>query len=112
MHSLPNDHTGARIKRLRLERHLLQRDVCTLAQVSYSTYTKTEQGVIPASPHLIAAVARAFGVSVATVTGQPYATELRADQLDVLIRPIREALDLYDLGATRTSPACPPAARR
>ncbi|MEU6294811.1 helix-turn-helix domain-containing protein [Streptomyces erythrochromogenes] len=99
MHSLPNNHTGARIKRLRLERHLLQRDVCTLAQVSYSTYTKTEQGVIPASPHLIAAVARAFGVSVATVTGQPYATELRADQLDVLIRPIREALDLYDLGA-------------
>jgi hypothetical protein len=33
------------------------------------------------------------------VTGQPYAAELRADELDVLIRPIREALDVYDLGA-------------
>jgi transcriptional regulator with XRE-family HTH domain len=99
MHSLPHDHTGARIKRLRLERHLTQRAVSDLAQVPYSTLTKTEQGVIPASPHLIAAVARALRVDVATVTGQPYATELRADELDILIRPIREALDVYDLGA-------------
>ncbi|MEU6755782.1 helix-turn-helix transcriptional regulator [Streptomyces sp. NPDC046685] len=99
MHSLPHDHTGARMKRLRLERHLTQKAVSDLAQVPYSTYTKTEQGVIPASPHLIAAVARAFRVDVATVTGQPYITELRADELDILIRPIREALDVYDLGA-------------
>ncbi|MER7462126.1 helix-turn-helix transcriptional regulator [Streptomyces sp. NPDC097981] len=99
MHSLPNDHTGARMKRLRLERHLTQQAVSDLSQVPYSTYTKTEQGVIPASPHLIAAVARALRVSVDTITGQPYATELRADELDILIRPIREALDVYDLGA-------------
>ncbi|MFE5542136.1 helix-turn-helix domain-containing protein [Streptomyces sp. NPDC056492] len=99
MHSLPNDHTGARMKRLRLERHLTQQAVSDLAQVPYSTYTKTEQGVIPASPHLIAAVARALRVSVDIITGQPYATELRADELDILIRPIREALDVYDLGA-------------
>ncbi|MFD5507259.1 helix-turn-helix domain-containing protein [Streptomyces sp. NPDC127051] len=98
MHSLPNDHTGARMKRLRLERHLTQQAVSDLSQVPYSTYTKTEQGVIPASPHLIAAVARALRVSVDTITGQPYATELRADELDVLIRPIRQALDVYDLG--------------
>ncbi|MFB7058082.1 helix-turn-helix domain-containing protein [Streptomyces vinaceus] len=99
MHSLPNDHTGTRMKRLRLERHLTQQAVSDLSQVPYSTYTKTEQGVIPASPHLIAAVARALRVSVDTITGQPYATELRADELDVLIRPIRQALDVYDLGA-------------
>ncbi|MFJ5804881.1 helix-turn-helix domain-containing protein [Streptomyces sp. NPDC093093] len=99
MHSLPHDHTGARMKRLRLERDLTQRAVSDLAQVPYSTYTKTEQGVIPASPHVIAAVARALRVQVETVTGQPYATELRADELDILIRPIREALDVYDLGA-------------
>lgn len=98
MHSLPNDHTGARMKRLRLERHLTQQAVSDLSQVPYSTYTKTEQGVIPASPHLIAAVARALRVSVDTITGQPYATELRADELDILIRPIRQALDVYDLG--------------
>lgn len=98
MHALPHDHTGARIKRLRLERHLTQRALSDLSQVPYSTLTKTEQGVTPASPYVIAAVARALRVEVATVTGQPYAAELRADELDVLIRPIREALDVYDLG--------------
>ncbi|GHH32613.1 helix-turn-helix domain-containing protein [Streptomyces candidus] len=99
MHALPHDHTGARIKRLRLERHLTQRALSDLSQVAYSTLTKTEQGVIPASPHVIASVARALRVDVATVTGQPYATELRADELDILIRPIRQSLDVYDLGA-------------
>ncbi|MFB7007905.1 MULTISPECIES: helix-turn-helix domain-containing protein [unclassified Streptomyces] len=99
MHALPHDHTGARIKRLRLERHLTQRALSDLSQVPYSTLTKTEQGVIPASPHVIASLARAMRVEVATITGQPYATELRADELDVLIQPIREALDVYDLGA-------------
>ncbi|MFD7016170.1 helix-turn-helix domain-containing protein [Streptomyces sp. NPDC059928] len=99
MHALPHDHTGARIKRLRLERHLTQRALADLSLIPYSTLTKTEQGVIPASPHVIATLARALRVDVATVTGQPYVTELRADQLDVLIRPIREALDVYDLGA-------------
>ncbi|ARF75669.1 transcriptional regulator [Kitasatospora albolonga] len=99
MHALPHGHTGARIKRLRLERHLTQRALSDLSQVPYSTLTKTEQGVLPASPHLIASVARALRVDVATVTGQPYVTELRADELDILIQPIREALDVYDLGA-------------
>ncbi|MGW6566430.1 helix-turn-helix domain-containing protein [Streptomyces sp. NPDC054975] len=99
MHALPHDHTGARIKRLRLERHLTQKALCDLSQVPYGTLTKVEQGVTAASPYVVAAVARALRVEVATVTGQPYVTELRADQLDVLIRPIRESLDLYDLGA-------------
>ncbi|GAA3727212.1 helix-turn-helix transcriptional regulator [Streptomyces tremellae] len=99
MHAFPHDHTGARIKRLRLERHLTQRALSDLSTVPYSTLTKTEQGVIPASPHVIASLARAMRVDVATITGQPYVTELRADELDVLMRPIREALDVYDLGA-------------
>lgn len=99
MHALPHDHTGARVKRLRLERHLTQRALSDLSQVPYSTLTKTEQGVIAASPHVIASLARALRVEVATVMGQPYVTELRADELDILIQPIREALDVYDLGA-------------
>lgn len=98
MHALPHDQTGARIKRLRLERHLTQRALSDLSQIPYSTLTKTEQGILPASPYLIGAVARALRVDVATVTGQPYLTELRQDELDVLISPIREALDVYDLG--------------
>lgn len=99
MHSLPHDHTGARIKRLRLERHLTQRALSDLSQVPYGTLTKVEQGVTAATPYIIAALARALRVEVATVTGQPYTTELRADELDILIRPIRQALDVYDLGA-------------
>ncbi|GGX00263.1 hypothetical protein GCM10010297_22850 [Streptomyces malachitofuscus] len=38
-------------------------------------------------------------MEVATIQGQAYTNELRADQLDVLTRPVREALDVYDLGA-------------
>ncbi|MFJ6568705.1 helix-turn-helix domain-containing protein [Streptomyces sp. NPDC091292] len=98
MHSLPHDHIGARIKRLRRERHLTQRALSDLSGVPYSTTTKTEQGVLPATPHVIASFARAMRVEVSSITGQPYVAELRADQLDVLIMPIREALDVYDLG--------------
>lgn len=99
MHALPHDHTGARIKRLRLERHLTQRALSDLSTVPYSTLAKVEQGVTAASPHIIASVARALRVEVASVTGQPYVTELRADELDILIQPVREALDVFDLGA-------------
>lgn len=99
MHVLSQDRTGARIKRLRLERHLTQRALSDLSGVPYSTLTKTEQGVLAATPHVIASLARAMRVEVASVTGQPYVTELRADELDVLIRPVREALDVYDLGS-------------
>ncbi|MFD7136952.1 helix-turn-helix domain-containing protein [Streptomyces sp. NPDC059894] len=98
MHALPEDHTGVRIARLRRERHLTQKGLSDLAGVPYSTLTKTEQGILPATPHVVAACARAMRVEVATIVGQPYAVELRADELDVLIRPIREALDVYDLG--------------
>ncbi|MFD5445978.1 helix-turn-helix domain-containing protein [Streptomyces tendae] len=98
MHALPEDHIGVRMARLRRERHLTQKAVSDLAGIPYSTYTKTEQGVIAATPHVIAAFARGLRLEVSTVVGQPYADELRADELDVLIRPIREALDVYDLG--------------
>ncbi|MET7382946.1 helix-turn-helix transcriptional regulator [Streptomyces sp. NPDC005526] len=98
MHALPEDHIGVRMARLRRERHLTQKAVTDLTGIPYSTYTKTEQGVIAATPHVIAAFARGLRIEVATVVGQPYAVELRADELDVLIRPIREALDVYDLG--------------
>ncbi|MDQ0988792.1 helix-turn-helix domain-containing protein [Streptomyces sp. V3I7] len=98
MHSLPQDHTGTRIARLRRERHLSQKALSELSQVPYSTLTKVEQGRIPASPHVIGSVARAMRVDVATIQGQPYLNELRADQLDLLITPIRRSLDVYDLG--------------
>lgn len=60
--------------------------------------TKIEQGERPTSPATIAALARALQIPVAELIGQPYLSELQQDQLDGLIQPIREALDVYDLG--------------
>ncbi|MFI2431318.1 helix-turn-helix domain-containing protein [Streptomyces sp. NPDC018693] len=93
------DHTGARIKHVRKVRQLTQRELADLSHVSYSTITKIEQGVMPASPSVTGALARALSVPVAELNGQPYLEELRQDQLDGLINPIREALNIYDLGA-------------
>ncbi|MCM1972349.1 helix-turn-helix domain-containing protein [Streptomyces sp. G1] len=94
----PEEHTGARIAHARKTRRLTQRELADLANVSYSTLTKVEQGVMPASPSVIGAVARALSMTVADLNGQPYLEELRQDQLDGLINPIREALNIYDLG--------------
>ncbi|WP_329453472.1 helix-turn-helix domain-containing protein (plasmid) [Streptomyces sp. NBC_01724] len=99
MHALPHDHTGNRIARLRTERQLTQKELQELSSLPISTVQKTEQGLLPLTPHVAACFARALRVSVATIVGQPYENELRADNLDALIHPIREALDVYDLGA-------------
>lgn len=93
------EHTGARIARVRKVRRLTQRELADIAPVSYSTITKVEQGTIPASAAVIGALARALSVPVSDLTGQPYLHDLERDQLDGLIQPIREALDVYDLGA-------------
>ncbi|MBK6015635.1 helix-turn-helix domain-containing protein [Streptomyces sp. MBT53] len=92
------EHTGARIKHARKIRRLTQRELADLSHVSYSTITKVEQGALPASPSVLGALARALSVPVTELTGQPYLEELRQDQLDGLINPIREALNIYDLG--------------
>ncbi|MFE3873300.1 helix-turn-helix domain-containing protein [Kitasatospora sp. NPDC059146] len=94
-----SEHTGERIAQYRKLRHLTQRELAARAHISYSMLTKVEQGAKPATPAVIAAVARALFVQTVDLTGQPYVTELQQDELDVLIQPIREALDLYDLGA-------------
>jgi transcriptional regulator with XRE-family HTH domain len=92
------EHTGARIAYYRKMRHLTQRGLADLAHLSYSAVTKVEQGDRPATPALLATLARVLHVTVAELTGQPYLAELQHDQLDVLMQPIREALDVYDLG--------------
>jgi hypothetical protein len=48
---------------------------------------------------LVACIAHKLGVEATAITGQPYVTELQQDRLAQLIRPVREALDLYDLGS-------------
>ncbi|MDH6132607.1 transcriptional regulator with XRE-family HTH domain [Kitasatospora sp. MAA4] len=97
--SKPNsDHTGKRIANLRKLRRLTQIQLADQALISHSLLSKVEQGVVPASPSLLGALSRALRVPATDLVGQPYLTELRQDELDVLIQPIRDALDLYDLG--------------
>lgn len=99
MPSLDDDHTGARIKEQRRLARLTQRDLAARIPYSYSLLNQVECGARTASPDFTATVARALGVDVTALTGQPYVTELQQDRLAALVRPIREALDLYDLGA-------------
>jgi transcriptional regulator with XRE-family HTH domain len=93
------EHIGARIAWYRKLRRLTQQELASRAHISYSMMTKVEQGVKPATSAVVAAVARALSVQTTDLTGQPYLAELQQDELDALIQPIREALDLYDLGA-------------
>ena len=90
---------GGRIAQTRKLRHLTQTGLAQAAGVSASHLSHIEQGHRQASPTVLAAIARALSVPLADLTGQPYLQELRRDHLDGLIQPLREALDIYDLGA-------------
>jgi transcriptional regulator with XRE-family HTH domain len=94
-----DDHTGARIAHQRKIAGLTQRGLSMKIPYSYSMLHQVEGGHKAASPDLVSAVARALHIDVTALTGQPYMTELQQDRLAELIRPIRESLDLYDLGA-------------
>ncbi|MFI2349490.1 helix-turn-helix domain-containing protein [Streptomyces sp. NPDC019443] len=93
------EHTGSRIAYHRKRAGLTQRGLAQKIPYSYSLLTQVESGHKPASPDLVATVAKVLCVDVTSLTGQPYVTELQQDRLSELVRPIREALDLYDLGA-------------
>lgn len=91
------EHTGARVARIRKQRGLTQQGLAMRANVSKSLLSKAECGQKPASPALVAACARALGVSTSDLLGQPYAEELRRDRMDALIQPIREGLENWDV---------------
>lgn len=99
MPKLDDDHTGTRIREQRKLARLTQRALADRIPYSYSLLNQVECGARPATADFVAAVAHALKVDVTTLTGQPYVTELQRDRLAELVRPIREALDLYDLGA-------------
>ncbi len=93
-----DDCTGTRIKEQRRLAGLTQRELADRIPYSYSWLTQVECGARPASVDFVAAVARALRIDVTVLTGQPYVAQMQEDQLAELIRPIRESLDLYDLG--------------
>ncbi|MFB6818890.1 helix-turn-helix domain-containing protein [Streptomyces sp. NPDC056347] len=91
------EHPGSRVARIRRQRGLTQQGLAMRAHVSSSLLSKVECGQRPASPALVAACARALGVSTSDLLGQPYAEELRRDRMDALIQPIREGLENWDV---------------
>jgi transcriptional regulator with XRE-family HTH domain len=93
------DRTGARVAEVRNLRGWTQRKLATQAHVSYSLVTKVEQGVVPASPAFIGAVARALRVDVTRITGQPYIGPRDRDgsALADTVVAIRRAIEAYDL---------------
>lgn len=109
MPNLDDEHTGTRIREQRRLARLTQRQLSDRIPYSYSLVNQVECGARPATSDFVAAVARAINVDVTTLTGQPYVTELQRDRLAELVRPIREALDLYDLGANPDLTVRPPA---
>lgn len=105
-----DDRTGARIREQRKLARLTQKELAQRIPYSQSLINAVERGARVASIDFTAAVAHALRIDVTALTGQPYVTELQQDRLAALVRPIREALDLYDLGpdpdqTTRPTPA-------
>ena len=99
MPRLDDDHTGTRIKEQRKLARLTQRSWPTCSRTP--TASSTRSNAAPGRPRRLRGGSRpALRVDVTVLTGQPYVTELQQDRLAALVRPIREALDLYDLGST------------
>ncbi|MFJ9036026.1 helix-turn-helix domain-containing protein [Streptomyces sp. NPDC102406] len=94
-----DDHAGTRIAHHRKLAGYTQAGFALIIPYSYSHLHKVESGHKSPSQEFIAACAKALHIDVTALTGQPYMTELQEDRLAELIRPIRESLDLYDLGA-------------
>lgn len=93
-----DEHTGARIADYRKLRQLTQTALAQRAYLSRGCIAKVERGLSPATPAVVAAVARVLQVDVAVLNGQPYLSELQQDHLEQIIAPLSDALDMYDLG--------------
>lgn len=91
------DSVGGRVATLRKLQGLKQHQLATKAHVSMSLIKKVESGHAPASPAFTAACARALGVEVTVLTGQPYedlTTNPGADRAAIPL--LRRALDAHD----------------
>lgn len=100
------DRTGARIAMYRKRAGLTQQGLAQRIPYSYSMLHQVESGHKAASPQLVTAVARALHVDVSSLTGPPVQGPL-PDRVATIIRPVREALDLYDLPTDSYIPTTP-----
>ncbi|OLB78803.1 MAG: hypothetical protein AUI14_12035 [Actinobacteria bacterium 13_2_20CM_2_71_6] len=96
---------GGRIADARKGRGMTQRSLAHRAHVSLSLLRKVEQGARDATPALVAATAKALGVDVTALTGQPYDQDgRRRDRIHALVPQLRQALTYWDLPPDSPSP--------
>lgn len=89
---------GANIAETRKLRGMTQHELSRAASVSFSLLSKVEAGHKPASPALVAAVARALRVNIPELTGQPYRGQTpRDDAVHAPIAELRREVTVYDL---------------
>ncbi|WP_217200247.1 helix-turn-helix domain-containing protein [Streptomyces buecherae] len=106
----PTDTTetiGARVRQLRLIRDYSLQELGRQAHVSASQLCRVERGDRYPSEPVLAAVARALGVNVSVLRGQPYIQTLQRDQLDALLTPLSAAFDDWDLPPDDAPPPGP-----
>ncbi|RKN44077.1 helix-turn-helix domain-containing protein [Streptomyces hoynatensis] len=88
---------GTRIQELRAIRGFSLTELGRRAHVSASQLSRIETGKRYATAGIVASVARALGVGVSVLRGQPYIHMLQKEQLDALLAPISTALDSWDI---------------
>ncbi|MDT0342456.1 helix-turn-helix domain-containing protein [Streptomyces litchfieldiae] len=93
----PTGGIGARIQQFRTIRGFSLTELGRRAHASPSQLSRIENGSRSISPAMEASVARALGVTVSVLHGQPYIHMLQQDQLDALLTPISSALDAWDI---------------
>ncbi|MFJ6371930.1 MULTISPECIES: helix-turn-helix domain-containing protein [Streptomyces] len=98
MRTFGDDHPGSRIRAQRRLAHLTQKQLAELIPYSYSLLNQVECGARPATEAFLAAVAEALRIAPSVLTGQPHVSTVQQDRREALVRPIRDALALYDLG--------------
>ncbi|MER6509951.1 helix-turn-helix transcriptional regulator [Nonomuraea sp. NPDC001636] len=100
-----SEHTGIRIARARNLRGFTQEGLAMRANVSRSLLAKVETGAKPATPSLVAAVARACAVDPAEINGQPYrGNDKNSDAVHATIPAIRMALAYVDIAPELDAP--------
>ncbi|MFD7895345.1 helix-turn-helix domain-containing protein [Streptomyces sp. NPDC059743] len=94
---LSTESIGARIREFRLIRDYSLSELGRRAHVSASQLSRIENGERYPSEPILATVARALGVGVSVLRGQPYIQALQKDRLDALLTPISTSFDDWDI---------------
>ncbi|GAA2290686.1 helix-turn-helix transcriptional regulator [Nonomuraea roseoviolacea subsp. roseoviolacea] len=103
---LDDEPIGARIAHVRKLRGLTQNELAQRVPCSKSLIAQVERGHKPATPALVAAVARAVNVDVTELTGQPYrGRTARTDRIHATVSELRQALVYGDVPPDLETPA-------